>query len=146
MPLDPSTGMFWPTSYPDTAAQPRSPAVTAVVPLVGTTVGSTTSGASGVSVPGAGGRYTAKVVTELGNTTLFSGVGRLNSILFNTAAGGIVTVYDQGLNQNSGVMIAYFAAATTIGTYQILNIPFQYGISIQQATAASTITVNYSQA
>ena len=92
------------------------------------------------------GQNAATIVTTAagaGNYIVVVGQGRLNAILLNTQAGGVITIYDNTVD--SGVLIGYIADATAIGTFVAYDIPYVNGICIHQATATTTLTVVYTR-
>lgn len=98
---------------------------------------------SPISAPGFAGRIAAKVVTIVGDNVVFAGRCRLDSILLNTAAGGVITVFDNA-SAGTGAMLYRFAGNAAAGTFSTyLGSPCANGIVVTQATAATTMTVCY---
>ena len=91
------------------------------------------------------GRQTVQVVTDAtGTINVVSQPGRLNSILLSTASGGVIKIYDSNNTSGTGILIYYIPASAAAGTfYNMINVPFAYGITIQQATATTTMTIIY---
>lgn len=106
---------------------------------------STASSTIAIQIPGYSGKYLSTVTTGLGAILLTTGPGILNSVFFQTASasGAIITIFDQNLQVNSTRMIGYFAGPTAIGTFQRYDIPFEYGIMINQQVSSTTLTIVY---
>lgn len=145
MPFDPTAAMFYPSvSQPIMVPHLAGGNVTFVAPPVVPTV-NTIIASTAIQVPGFTGKYVANVTTGLGNVLLATGPGVLNSVFFQTAsaANAIITIFDQNLVKNSTRMIGYFAGSTAIGTFQRYDIPFEYGIMINQAVSTTKLTIVY---
>lgn len=96
-----------------------------------------------IAVPGFSGRIAAKVVTIVGDNVVFAGRCRLDSILLNTDAGGVITIFDDA-SAGTGAMLYRFAGNAAAGSFSTyLGIPCSKGIVVAQETAATTITICY---
>lgn len=90
------------------------------------------------------GQLTKAVTTTAGNTVISTSAGRFSAVLFTTAgAANAITVYDNATT-NSGTVIGYFAASTSIGTFQAYDIPIANGIVIRDAAGSTGLTIVYS--
>lgn len=145
MPFDPTAATFYPVmTQPAPVPYLSIGMITRTAPPVVPTISTATSTVA-IQVPGFSGKYLATVTTGLGAILIANGPGVLNSVFFQTAsaANAIITIFDQNASVNSGRMIGYFAGSTGIGTFQRYDIPFEYGIMINQVISSTKLSVIY---
>jgi hypothetical protein len=99
-----------------------------------------------IGVIGYGGQGSMTVTTTVATTNLLAFPGVLTSVLLATNAGGVITFYDNVAGDTSGNMVSYILASGTIGKFYNVNMPFGTGLTISQATGATTMTLFYTLA
>lgn len=90
-------------------------------------------------------RMAMLVVATLSTQNVIAVPGVLYGVLLNTAAGGNIRFYDNTAGDTSGTVFFLIVSGAAIGTfYGPLGLPFANGLTIQQLTAGSTMTIYYS--